>query len=319
MTTLTSPSVTSPGVGASPTSAQAGLDLVDAWSRMLAIRTFENGLASLVGASYDVSRYVHLCTGHEAVAVGVCAAARAEDWMTTTYRGHGVVLARGGSPRRALEEVLARPTGYLAGRAGSMHLAAPDLRIIDAAGIVGGNLPIAVGAALRALVCGEGEVAVCFFGDGATATGAFHESLNIAALWRLPVLFVCENNGRSVRTDFATYSSVPTVSERASAYGMPAFRVDGADVSVVTRTAEQALSDVRAGGGPALLECEVTLLGEHFAIEGVAAGTCDVDPLTITQAQLLGRPGLSDRWLAERAADIERQVRAVFANVEVPT
>ena len=198
----------------------------------------------------------HLCQGQEAVPVGVTSALREGDYLTYTYRGHGVCIARGMPMAAALAEIFGRVDGVSGGLGGSMHLTDPNLQLIGSFGIVGGGLPCAVGAGLSAQMEGEGRVSVTFFGDGATNIGSFHESMNLAAIWKLPVIFVCENNlyGEFSRINHTT--PVENIAERARAYAMKAVIVDGNDVLAVREAAMAAVKRGRDGDGPTLIEAK---------------------------------------------------------------
>ncbi|TCC38230.1 thiamine pyrophosphate-dependent dehydrogenase E1 component subunit alpha [Kribbella speibonae] len=288
--------------------------LTGAYRQMLFIREFDVRLAELVAASYDVARFIHLSCGQEAVAVGACAAADERDLLCVTYRGHGTLLARGADPVRMIVEILGRPGGYQKGLGGSMHLAATELGIIDSAAIVGGNLPIAVGAGLKLKAAGEGGAVLCFFGDGATATGSFHESLNLAALLKLPVVFICENNRRSSRSAFATYSPVERVADRANAYGMHSVVVDGSDVDAMRAAVTDSRRRAVSGAGPVLVEAEVELLTGHFA-DSQAGLQQDVpgDPVQLCREhlhQVLGET--ADAQLAAIESEVRRSVALAF-------
>ncbi|QXJ21161.1 2-oxoisovalerate dehydrogenase [Actinomadura graeca] len=229
---------------------------------MALIRGFETAAARLLRAG-ELSGNLHLSLGQEAVAAGVCDVLAPSDTITTTHRGHGHCLAKGGDPRRMFAELTGRVTGYCKGRAGSMHIADPGSGILGATAIVGGGLPIAVGAAWSAQVRGTDEVAVAFFGDGAVAEGAFHESLNLAALWRLPVVFVCENNqyAELLPTDMHLAAEPYRLAEP---YGIPGVRVDGNDALAVRAAAEAAVGRARSGAGPTLLECVTYRTSGHY-------------------------------------------------------
>jgi pyruvate dehydrogenase E1 component alpha subunit len=219
------------------------------------IRRFEESAeeAYIRGQSYGT---MHLSIGQEATAVGICAPLTDSDYITSTHRGHGHCIAKGGEVKRMFAEFLGRETGYCHGRGGSMHIADPSKGNLGANGIVGGGLPIAVGAALSAKKLRTGAVAVSFFGDGANNEGAFHESLNFASVWKLPVIFVCENNlyGMSVSTERST--AVKDVAARASAYAMPGIIVDGNNFAEVAETSFEAVERARRGEGPTLIEAK---------------------------------------------------------------
>jgi TPP-dependent pyruvate/acetoin dehydrogenase alpha subunit len=192
----------------------------------------------------------------EAVAVGICAAMRDDDYVTSTHRGHGHCIARGLDVRRMLAEIFGRATGYCKGKGGSMHLADMDRGMLGADGIVGGGIPIAAGAALGCRVLGHDRVVVCFFGDGATNQGSFHEAANFAAVNKLAVVFVCENNHWALSAGFEATTAVDNVADRAAAYSMPGHIVDGNDVEAVHAAAVTAIERARTGEGPSLVECK---------------------------------------------------------------
>lgn len=231
--------------------------------RMVTIRRFEEKAAKL-RASGLIPGFLHPYIGQEAVAVGVCAALGEDDVLTSTHRGHGHILARGADPARMFAELFARTTGYNGGKGGSLHMIDADLGFLGANGIVGGGIPLAAGAALQLLRAGRSAVGVTFFGDGASNEGAFHETLNLAALWKLPVLFVCENNlyGEFTRQD--RHQVITDVADRASSYGMAGVVVDGNDVLAVRDAAADAVARARAGEGPTLLEAKTYRHRGHF-------------------------------------------------------
>lgn len=197
----------------------------------------------------------HLYLGEEAVAAGVCAALRESDYIGSTHRGHGHLVARGADTRRMMAEILGKATGYSKGKGGSMHIMAMDKGILGANGIVGGEMPIALGAAYASKYRGSDEVTVCFFGDGATNEGLFHETLNMAAAWDLPIVFVIENNYFGISVDIRKVTKENQLSKRAVGYGIPGITIDGNDVFAVYDEAKKAVDNARAGIGPALIEC----------------------------------------------------------------
>ncbi len=232
---------------------------------MRLIRSFEECALALV-KSGDIVGGIHPYIGEEAVAVGVCAALRDDDLITSTHRGHGHVLAKGADPGRMLAELCGRATGLNRGRGGSMHAADISLGILGANAIVGAAAPIAAGAAWAAKRSGADRVVVTFFGDGALNQGVLLEAMNLAALWRLPVLFVCENNGYATTMPVAV-AVAGSAPGRAAGFGIPADTVDGMDVQIVRDAAERAVTALRAGAGPALLECLTYRFGPHHTIE----------------------------------------------------
>jgi pyruvate dehydrogenase E1 component alpha subunit len=228
------------------------------WARgalvtMWTIRRFEEAVDDLFARGM-MHGTMHLSIGQEASATGVCLALEPDDLISSTHRGHGHCIAKGADLVPMMAELLGKETGYCRGRGGSMHIADVSKGNLGANGIVGGGVPIAVGAALAQKLRGTGRVVVCFFGDGATNEGAFHEAANLAAIWQLPVVLVCENNkyGMSFSTEKSMH--VATVAERGAAYGIPGVRVDGNDVEAVHAAAVEAVTRARSGGGPTLLE-----------------------------------------------------------------
>jgi TPP-dependent pyruvate/acetoin dehydrogenase alpha subunit len=236
---------------------------LDLYRRMVLIREFESAVERLFAAG-ELPGFVHLYLGQEAVASGVCANLRADDWIASTHRGHGHLLAKGGDPRRMMAELYGKVTGYCKGKGGSMHIADPTLGILGANGIVGAGIPIATGAALSAQIRGTDEVAVAFFGEGASNEGTFHESMNVAAARKLPVVYVCENNQYAVGTHVGRVTGNPEIHERASGYGMPGVSVDGNDVEAVYATVGEAVRRARAGDGPTLVEAKTYRWKTHF-------------------------------------------------------
>ncbi|MCX7030925.1 MAG: thiamine pyrophosphate-dependent enzyme [Spirochaetes bacterium] len=221
---------------------------------MLLIRRFEERILETFLQGKVAGSMFHLCVGQEAVAVGVCAQLAEGDLLTSNHRGHGHMLARGGDPKRMMAEVFGKVTGYCRGKGGSMHIADLSLGHLGANGVVGGGIPIATGAALACSLRASRSIVACFFGDGAVNEGIFHESLNIASIWKLPVIYVCENNLYALSTQMEHTHAVP-VHARAAAYGIPGMSVDGMDVMAVRDAAAAAIDRARSGGGPTLLEC----------------------------------------------------------------
>jgi TPP-dependent pyruvate/acetoin dehydrogenase alpha subunit len=234
---------------------------------MQTIRRFEERASDefQAGAIYGV---VHCYIGQEAVAVGVCANLNRDDQIISTHRGHGHCIAKGADLNRMMAELYGKRTGYCKGKGGSMHIADFSIGMLGANGIVAGGIPIVTGAALAAQIEGKGRVAVSFFGDGAASAGPFHESVNIAALWKLPMLYVCENNYYGVNTPATQAVSVEDVADRAAAYGIPGVVVDGNDVLAVYEIAEAAVKRARAGEGPTLIECKTYRWRAHTEIKG---------------------------------------------------
>src|SRR5512137_273442 len=230
--------------------AELGLRL---YRQMVRIRLFELQVNELYTRAL-MPGLAHLYIGEEAVAVGVCSALRADDYITSTHRGHGHCLAKGASPDRMFAELLGKEAGYCKGKGGSMHIADPATGNLGANAIVGGSTGIATGAALSSKRLGTGQVAVCFFGEGALGQGVLYEVMNLAQLWKLPVIYVCENNLYTEYTHFSE-TTAGDILARAAAFGMPAESVNGQDVRAVHATASRLVQRARGGGGPAFLLC----------------------------------------------------------------
>jgi pyruvate dehydrogenase E1 component alpha subunit len=230
---------------------------------MLTIRLFEQRVAREFRTG-EIPGFVHMYVGEEAVAAGVCANLGDGDYVTSTHRGHGHCIAKGCDLGRMMAEIYGREGGLCKGRGGSMHIADFSRGMLGANAIVGGGISLATGAGLASSVRGSNQVAVAFFGDGAANQGVLHESLNLAAIWRLPVVYVCENNGFAESTPSTYATSVPDVARRATAYGIPGVIADGADVLEVYTAARAAVSRARAGDGPTLLEVKTYRFMGHF-------------------------------------------------------
>ena len=243
---------------------------LEAYKTMQRIRNFEKQ-ASRSFAEGLVQGFIHLYLGEEAIATGVCMNLTDKDYITSTHRGHGHIIAKGGDLNKMMAELCGRETGYCHGKGGSMHITDTDKGILGANGIVGGGFTLACGAGITAQLTKNGAVAVCFFGDGATGVGAFHEAMNLASTWKLPVVFVCENNGYGISTsnirnaDYDNPSmSCKTVADRALAYGMKAYIADGNNVNEVYDKAKEAIEYARNGFGPVFIECKTYRWDTHF-------------------------------------------------------
>ena len=284
--------------------------LIGIYERMVLIREFEERAGTLMEEA-RIAGAVHLYVGQEAVAVGVCSALTDTDYITSTHRGHGHVLAKGGDPRRMYAELFGKATGYCKGKGGSMHIADLDLGILGANGIVGAGPPIALGAAFASKYRNDGRVTVCFFGDGASNEGTFHEAANMASLYKLPLVFVCENNLYGEFTRQADHQLIKNVADRASGYNMPGLSIDGMDVVAVYEAASAAIDRARRGEGPTLLECKTYRFYDHvgrdFGVlkrdEDEVAYWRSRDPLPHFREQLLDQGVLTD---ADAGAIVER-------------
>jgi TPP-dependent pyruvate/acetoin dehydrogenase alpha subunit len=253
--------------------------LADMYYRMWLIRTFDESARLMY--HYDLIRgTTHTYIGEEAVAVGACAALKRDDYITSTHRGHGHCLAKGGDPKAMMAELLGKATGYCKGKGGSMHIADLDLGILGANGIVGGGIGIATGAAYAADLRGSGQVALCFFGDGATNQGVLMEAASMASLWKLPAIYLCEQNQYAQFSPCRPFIPVAKIADKAAAFGMPGVTVDGNDVLAVYDAVGEAAARARRGDGPTLL------VAETYRVDGHTVG----DPLSY-------RPqGEADEW-----------------------
>ncbi|MBI5955512.1 MAG: pyruvate dehydrogenase (acetyl-transferring) E1 component subunit alpha [Chloroflexi bacterium] len=286
--------------------------LIEMYTKMLTIRRFEQRVAELFAAG-KIPGFVHLYIGEEAVAVGTCANLRPDDYITSTHRGHGHLIAKGGDLKRMMAELFGKRTGYCKGKGGSMHIADVELGILGANGIVGGGPPIAAGAALSAQYRGTDQVVACFFGDGAANQGTFHEGLNMASIWKLPVIFVCENNHYGISLSQPKHMNVADIADRARAYDIPGVMVDGNDVIAVYEAAQEAVRRARAGEGASLIECKTYRHRGHF--EGdpqvyrppeEAEAWLKKDPLPRFEAKLMEMGVLT----GEKAKQIEQGIVA---------
>ena len=239
----------------------------DLHRRMVRIRLFEEEAGKLMETG-RMPGFLHLYVGQEAVAAGVMATLGADDVITSTHRGHGHAVAKGADLRYMYAELFGKQTGYCKGRGGSMHINDLSIGMLGANGIVAGGIAIVTGAGLAAQMEGKGGVAVSFFGDGASNAGPFHECLNIAAAWKLPMLYVCENNQWAAQTSAATTHALSDVAARAAGYGIPGVVVDGNDVIDVYQAANRAIERARAGGGPTLIECKTYRWRAHTERKG---------------------------------------------------
>jgi pyruvate dehydrogenase E1 component alpha subunit len=281
---------------------------------MLTIRFFEEAIERLF-LEGRIMGTAHTCIGQEAVAVGVAAALEPRDAMTTTHRGHGHFLARGADAGRAMAELFGRETGYSRGRGGSQMMMDPAIGFYGANGITGGSIPFAAGLALDAQLKGSGRVTACFFGDGASNQGVFHESLNLAALWKLPVLFIVENNGYAMSTSTPQGLANPRIADRAAAYSIPGVSVDGNDFFAVRDAVASFAADARDGNGPALLEFNTYRLSGHsrgdprvYRSREEEANAWSNDPILRFEAQLKADGTLTDELIAAHRQNAKAHV-----------
>lgn len=242
--------------------------LLDIHRRMVRIRLFEETAGKLMEDG-KIPGALHLYVGQEAIASAVMVHLSNQDWITSTHRGHGHLIAKGGEFDRMFAELYGKATGYCKGKGGSMHISNLDLGMLGANGIVGGGPPIAVGAGFSNKFRKTNNVSVSFFGDGASNEGSFHEAANMAGLYKLPVIFVCENNGYGEYTAQANHQAIVDVADRAAGYGMPGVIVDGMDAIAVFEAAGEAIKRARAGEGPTLLECKTYRYYDHVGVRGM--------------------------------------------------
>ena len=287
--------------------------------QMLTIRQFEERASADYHAG-KIFGVVHCYIGEEAVAVGVCAALEREDTIISTHRGHGHCIAKGADLKRMMAELYGRQTGYCKGKGGSMHIADFSIGMLGANGIVGGGISIVTGAGLAAQMDGKNRVAVSFFGDGASNAGPFHECLNIAASWKLPMIYVCENNLYAAQTSAASTHALSDVAARAAGYGIPGIIVDGNDIFAVNQAALRAVQRAREGLGPTLIECKTFRWRAHterkgqpdFRTKDEIEAWKKKDPIARLRAQLQEQQQLSEAdWHAMTVAvqsDIEHAV-----------
>ena len=294
-------------------------DMLRMFEQMTRIREFDER-AGLLMEQARVHGSVHLYCGEEAIAVGVCEALNDDDYITSTHRGHGHLIAKGGDVERMYAELFAKATGYNGGKGGSMHMAALDLGIIGANGIVAAGLPIGLGVAFASQYQGNDRVTVCFFGDGATNEGAFHEAMNMAAILKAPMVFVCENNGYGEWSSAASTTSVTDIVDRAASYGIAGAMVDGMDIAAVHEASIEAIARARSGAGPTLLECKTYRYYDHV---GRDFGMLERDPDEIARwrardpikqwrkvliAQGVFDDNTADTITARIAADMDRAI-----------
>jgi TPP-dependent pyruvate/acetoin dehydrogenase alpha subunit len=299
-------------------------DLIEMLRKMILIREFDE-LAIKLRSAGRIYGTVHPYVGQEAIAVGVCANLTHADRVTSTHRGHGHCIAKGADIRRMMAELFGRVDGYCKGKGGSMHIADFSIGMLGANGIVGGGLPIATGAALAAQLDGKGNVAVCFFGDGAVSEGEFHEALNISSVWSLPIVFVCENNQYAANNAVHVQHPVPDLAAHAAAYGIPGASIDGNDVLAVYDAIRAAVDRARTGEGPSLVECKTYRWYFHAMrnapppetrpAEEIAAWKAR-DPIARFASDLLARGLLAETELGRIRNQVEAELQAAVAFAE---
>ena len=296
---------------------------LQAYRQMVRIRTFEEHVNELYTRAL-MPGLAHLYSGQEAVAVGVCETLRRDDYITSTHRGHGHCLAKGAAPDRMFAELLGKKSGYCKGKGGSMHIADPATGNLGANAIVGGSVGIATGAAFTAKRRKTDRVAVCFFGEGALGQGSLYEVMNLAQLWKLPVIYLCENNMYNEYTHFSE-TTAGTILGRAAAFGIEGASVDGQDVRVVNEVASRFVTRARSGGGPAFLQCDTYRYSGHHvgdinreyyrSKQEEQLWRTDRDPITVHGKWLVdsGQAELADLERIAAEARVEMQAAVKFA------
>jgi pyruvate dehydrogenase E1 component alpha subunit len=305
---------------ASPKNDLSNERMIDLWVGMMRIRRFEE-MALYQTTLNNVYGGVHAYIGQEAVAVGVCANLRKDDAIASTHRGHGHCIAKGASMKRMMAELFGREDGYCRGKGGSQHIADFEIGMLGANGIVGAGYGLAAGAALRAKRSGSDQVAACFFGDGAVSRGTFHEVLNMAALYKLPLIFVCENNKWSQWVSVEQNVAATDIAKLAEPYGVPGANVDGQDVRAVYLAARQAIERARAGEGPSLLVFDTQRYYGHNSAdmqvyrtkEDVTRLRADTDPIARFEKEILGAEIVDEARLAGLLKQIDAEVEESVA------
>lgn len=291
--------------------------VVSIYRTMFLIRRFEEKAGELY-LNGRIPGFLHSSIGQEAIPAAVSACLRPDDYIVSTHRGHGDILAKGARTDQMMAELFGKRTGYCRGKGGSMHIADLQLGILGATGIVGGGLPIINGAALAARLRGSEQVGVCYFGDGASNEGTFHEALNLAAIWDLPVLFVCQNNTYAESTPIWYQQKVPDLSVRAQGYGMPGVSVDGNDIFEIHSAADAAVKRARAGQGPSLLNCRTyRIMGHYVGDPGTAYRSAEEvekakqkEPLATLRTWLIKRKHLTESGMRELERGVEQEIEA---------
>jgi len=288
--------------------------LAEMLRKMVEIRLFEEKVFELYGQNV-VPGTIHLYAGEEAVAVGVCSVLEKADYITSTHRGHGHCIAKGADLNRTMAEILGKQTGYCKGKGGSMHIADFTIGMLGATAVVGAGLPIAVGAGLSAKLRGTKQVVACFFGEGASNQGTFHESLNIASVWKLPVVFVCENNLYAMGTRQSRVMNVENIADRASAYGFPGVTVDGNDVVAVYEATLNAVKRAKKGEGSTLIECKTYRRRGHsradpakYRPKNEVQEWLGKDPIKLFKERLIQGSILSESEIADVEKEVETRI-----------
>ena len=290
---------------------------INMYRKMLEIRHFEEKVHELYGQNL-VPGTIHLYAGQEATAVGVCANLRRDDYITSTHRGHGHCIAKDAKLGKIMAEILGKKTGYCKGKGGSMHIADFTIGMLGATAVVGAGLPIAAGAGLSIKLRGTDQIVACFFGDGASNQGTFHEGINMAAIWALPVLFVCENNLYAMGTRQSRVMTIENVADRAAAYGIPGMVVDGNDALAVYEAAHEAVMRARQGKGPTLIECKTYRHKGHSRFDPATyrpkeevKNWLTKDPIPRFKKKLLEKDFLTEKEAIQIEEEVVKAVEAI--------
>ena len=297
--------------------------LMEMLRRMVRIRLFEEEVVRMVERG-EIPGAAHSYIGEEAVAVGACLALRPDDWMTGNHRSHGHPIAKGGDVKKAMAELLGKRTGLCKGKGGSMHLADFSVGILGESGILGSSIPTAVGAALGSRLQGNDRVAVAFFGDGASNEGAFHESINLAAIWKLPVIFLCENNQYAVTSSFKNMVATENIADRAAGYNIPGVLVDGQDAIAMHEVVSEAVQRARNGQGPSLIEGKTYRYYDHslglnrivrapYRSDEEVEAWKQRDPIAIHKERLLAQGVATQAEIDQIEAEIMREIEAAVS------
>jgi pyruvate dehydrogenase E1 component alpha subunit len=288
--------------------------MIKMYKEMVRIRRFEERVLELFSKG-KIPGMLHSYIGEEAVAAGACSAINSDDYITSTHRGHGHVIAKGADLKRMMAELFAKSTGYNKGKGGSMHIAEPNIGILGANGIVGGGIPIATGSALSSKILKNNKVTLCFFGDGASNQGTFHESINLASAFNLPCVYICENNLYGVSVKQTQVRKVKDIADRAKGYAIPGVIVDGNDVIAVYRAVMEAVNRAREGEGPTLIECKTYRWRGHYEGDPVNYRTEEEleewkkkDPIKRFSKKLLSDGMLNKEKLEEIEKEVKKEI-----------
>ena len=296
--------------------------LLSFYREMFKVRSFDSMAADLF-LQARMSGNIHTCVGEEATAVGACQALRPSDFITATHRGHGHCIAKGADPKKMMAELFGKKTGYCKGKGGSMHIADVGLGILGANGIVGAGIPIATGSALASKIKNSDDVTLAFFGDGASNQGTFHESINMASAWKLPIIYMCENNKYGVSVCIDRVTNTEDIADRAQGYHIPGVVVDGNDIFAVYEAVSAAAERARKGDGPTLIECKTYRQRGHYEGDPMVYRTKEEmqawkekDPVVRLREQLAGQNGITEEELTAIETAIKEEIEAAVAFAE---